>query len=174
MAPMSPPFPVEDLLANSEWLPRLAAYLVHDGPDADDAVQSSWEAALRSPPDRHRPIRPWLAQVLRNTVRSRRREAARRLQREQVVAVQAEVASAEELLERVRLQERIARLLGSLEEPFRTTLLLKFYDGRGAADIARSSDVPPGTVRWRISEGVRRLRVRLEQEAGDERDWRRI
>jgi RNA polymerase sigma factor (sigma-70 family) len=174
MAPMNPPLTAETLLAQGEWLRRLAAHLLHDGRDAEDLVQDSWEAALRSPPNSARPIRPWLAQVLRNAVHSRRRLATRRAAREQASLVESEAPSPEELLERARLHERLARLMTSLEEPYRGTLLLRFYDGRSAADIARAMNVPPGTVRWRISEGVRRLRERLDEQPGEGRPWRVI
>ena len=165
MAPTNPPLTAEMLLAHGDWLRRLAVHLLRDAPDADDLVQDGWEAALRTPPDPERPIRPWLAQVLRNAVLSRRRASARRAAREHASFGASETATPEELLESVRLHERIAHLMSALEEPFRTTLLLRFYEGRTAADIARTTNLPAGTVRWRISEGIRRLRERLHQSA---------
>jgi RNA polymerase sigma factor (sigma-70 family) len=171
MAPTTPPLTAEMLLAHGEWLRRLAAHLLRNTRDADDLVQDSWEAVLRSPPDPDRPIRPWLAQVLRNAVRSRRRGSTRRAAREQASVSLSGAATPEELLEGVRLHERIAHLMSALEEPYRTALLLRFHDGRSAADIARTTNVPAGTVRWRISEGIRRLRERLDQPA-EGRPWR--
>jgi RNA polymerase sigma factor (sigma-70 family) len=174
MAPTNPALTAEMLLAHGEWLRRLAAHLLRDAPDAEDLVQDSWEAALRSPPDPARPVRPWLAQVLRNAVQSRRRGSVRRAARERAAVVDSDATSPEELLERARLHERIVHLLNTLEEPYRTTLLLRFHDGRGAADIARTTNVPAGTVRWRVSEGIRRLRERLEDQPGEGRRWRVI
>jgi hypothetical protein len=55
----------EDLLANQAWLKRLACRLV-DPATAEDLVQETWAAAVRSRPERDRPLRPWLAEVLRN------------------------------------------------------------------------------------------------------------
>ena len=41
---------IEDLLAEGEWLHRLARNLAVDPDVADDAVQETWMAALRHPP----------------------------------------------------------------------------------------------------------------------------
>jgi DNA-directed RNA polymerase specialized sigma24 family protein len=68
---------VSDLLAHGAWLHRLAHHLVHASGAADDLVQDTWVAALRARPDRAQPLRPWLAEVLRNLVRNRARGASR-------------------------------------------------------------------------------------------------
>ena len=56
------------LLAHADWLRDLARKLV-GGAAADDAVQDTYVAALRSPPDPALPAKPWLARVLRNASR---------------------------------------------------------------------------------------------------------
>jgi RNA polymerase sigma factor (sigma-70 family) len=169
----SPPLTAELLATHGEWLRRLAAHLLHDGPDADDVVQETWKAAVVSPPEPDRPVRPWLAQVLRNAIRSTGRASSRRTAREASAALRPESpATAEELLERMRLQEQIARLMTALEEPYRTTLLQRFYDGRDATEIGEACGVPAGTVRWRISEGIRRLRERLDEQQSGPQAWR--
>lgn len=167
---------LEALLGQAGWLRALAMALLHRGPDAEDAVQEVWAAALRSPPDPGRPARPWLAQVLRNVVRSRvrhdRRQEAREAQSPALAG--SEAAPADGLLERMQLQRRVAGLVMELEEPYRTTLLLRYYEGRPAVEIARDEGVSDGTIRWRLNEAVRRLRERLDQECGQGRDsWRR-
>ena len=155
MSPNNPPLSPELLVAHGEWLRRLATFLLHDATEVDDLVQETWEATLRSPPDPARPIRPWLSQVLRNAVRSSRRATARRTAREVAAASPSDLEPADAVLARLQLQERIARLMLELEEPYRTTLVLRFYDGHDGAEIARLCAVAPGTVRWRISEGLR-------------------
>ena len=55
----------ERLLEHVGWARRLAASLAR-GHDAEDLVQDTWVAALRSPPDPGSPAKPWLKSVLRN------------------------------------------------------------------------------------------------------------
>jgi hypothetical protein len=59
-----------------------------------------------------------------------------------------------------------------LPEPFRETLVLRCYQDHSAADVARLLDVPAGTVRWRLKEGLARLRERLDQARGGRAAWR--
>lgn len=159
---------LEALLGQADWLRALAISLLGSQPDADDAVQEVWTAALRSPPDHTRPARPWLAQVLRNVVRARARHSGRRRAHESQAALQGDVdiPATDGLLERMQLQRRVAELVMGLPEPYRTTLLLRYYEGRAAVDLAREANVPEGTMRWRINEGLRRLRERLDQDHG--------
>jgi RNA polymerase sigma factor (sigma-70 family) len=174
MAPDRQQLTPETLVAHAEWLRRLAVYLLHDEVEADDVVQETWEAALRSPPDPARPMRPWLAQVVRNAVHSTRRASARRSTREAAALAAPSGEAPDVVLVRLQLQERLARLMVGLEEPYRTTLVLRFYEGRDASEIGRLSNVPPGTVRWRISEGIRRLRIRLDDADNGSRSWRAV
>ena len=173
---MAPTADIRELLAHAEWLRRLATQLVRDG-DAADVVQQTWLAALRSPPAGDRPARPWLAEVLRNFARrsyrdrpdppgARTRPAAKR------PGSAAGPASAESLLESAELQRLLAELVAALDEPYRSTILLRFYQGIEPAEIARTTGVPAGTVRWRVNEGIRRLRAALDsrESVGD---WRR-
>jgi RNA polymerase sigma-70 factor (ECF subfamily) len=167
----------ETLLANAEWLRRLATCLVDDAADAADLVQGTWVAALRRPPAPDRPPRPWLAQVLRNVFRMEARASARRRAREKQAARDLLTAqpSAPVVLERLQIQKTVAALLVELEEPYRTTLTLRFFDGLEPAAIGRMQDVPAGTVRWRVNEGLRRLRQRLDEVHGGRRDaWRSV
>jgi RNA polymerase sigma factor (sigma-70 family) len=178
MAPSETTITAEILVANARWLRSLAGYLTQDPADAEDLAQETAVAALRSPPDPARPARPWLGQVLRNALRSGARGATRRRAREEesaALSVDQNAPSAEEVLARMELHRRIAELVTALEDPYRTTLLLRFYEERDAAQIARSSGVPAGTVRWRISEGVKLLRERLDQQYGERRTaWRAL
>lgn len=163
---------VETLLQHGAWMRALAGHLVHDAATVDDVVQDAWVAALRSPPDPARSPRPWLAQVLRNLVRSRVRHGTRRRAREEAAgAAQTAPPSAEEVLARTQLHQGIAALMTSLEEPYRTTLLLRFHEERDSVEIGELCGVPPATVRWRIAEGLRRLREGLDARYGERRTW---
>ncbi len=172
--PMSPARP-EDLLAHAAWVRGVAFALVRDAATADDLVQETWLAALRRPPEGGRPLRPWLAGVVRNLVRHRRRGEARRGQREEVVAERRSadaLPTPDELAERLETQQRLTAHVNALDEPFRATVLLRYFEGLSAAEMARRDGVPAGTVRWRLKRALDLLRERLDAEYdGDRRAW---
>jgi hypothetical protein len=63
----------------------------------------------------------------------------------------------------------------ALDEPFRSALVLRFQEGRSAVQIARASGVPEGTVRWRVKEGLDRLRRALDDRYnGRTSRWRAL
>ncbi|TMQ15665.1 MAG: sigma-70 family RNA polymerase sigma factor [Deltaproteobacteria bacterium] len=160
----------ETLLEHATWLRRLAASLVGDRATADDLVQDTWVAALRCPPDLNRPLRPWLARVVRNAARFRWRGDAHRAAREAVATRDAETITptTEELLARHQLQQLLARLVGELDEPFRGAILLRYAEGLEPTQIAHRLGIPASTVRWRIKEGLERLRRALDDAHGGE------
>src|SRR5262245_49193209 len=74
---------LEQLVAESGWLRRLAVALVKDEAAADDLVQDTYSIAATQAPTDGRPLRPWLARVLWNRVRMASRSARRRRAREE-------------------------------------------------------------------------------------------
>lgn len=163
-----------NLLEHAAWLRKLASSLVGDGAAVDDLVQETYVAALRRPPTTDRPIRPWLRRVLSNAARFRWRSERNRAQRESAVATHAErqTPTTQELLERHETQQMLARLVAELEEPYREAVLLRYAEGLAPSEIARRLEIPAGTVRSRISEGLARLRTRLDAlHRGDRKAW---
>jgi RNA polymerase sigma factor (sigma-70 family) len=149
-------------------LHALARSLVHGDADAEDLLQETAIAAMQHPPEEDRPVRPWLATVLRNRWRMDRRGRARRVAREQVIGLELEAESgagdtAPEAIDRARTLERLASALVALDEPFRDVVIRRYLDGQTAADIARALQVPAGTVRWRLKTGLDRLRAALDE-----------
>jgi RNA polymerase sigma factor (sigma-70 family) len=160
----------EAVLRELDGLRALARSLAHGDAGADDLLQDAAVAALEHPPPPDRPARAWLALVLRNRRRMDLRAAARRRAREEAVAADAETAGGEASLERAHALARLSRALIALDEPFRATVIARYFDGRSAAEIARASRVPPGTVRWRLRTALARLRAALDDA---EPRWRR-
>jgi RNA polymerase sigma-70 factor (ECF subfamily) len=164
---------VERLLAEAEWMLALAEHLVRDG-SAEDIVQDTWLAALHCAPSGRLPeessrVRPWLAHVLANFARAQRRGDARRGEREMHAARPESVPSAADSAERVEAQRALVEALAALDEPYRTTVILRYFDGLSGAEIARRLRVPEGTVRWRLKHAVDELRVRLDRRYGGDR-----
>ncbi len=161
---------VEELLSEAGWLRRLATCLADESVDADDIVQEARIAAWQRQPDESRPLRPWLAKVIRDTAKMRRRSHGRRLVRDGAAVSDDEIASPEDLLAQAQLHRLLVDLVLELEEPYRATILARFVDGRSCAEIARARGVPEGTVRWRLKEGLDRLRNQLDSRA-KKRQW---
>lgn len=159
--------PVETLLADAGWVRRLAARLVADPDTAEDLAQETLVAAWRRPPAPGTPARPWLARVLRNFARQRARSEDARARRERHSARGADTP--DDLLERAELAQRLARIVLELDEPYRTTVLRRFFDGWSAEQIARAEGTNASTVRTRLERGLSKLRERLERERGS--DW---
>ncbi len=172
MAPDPDAISADDILQHAEWVRRLALALVRDPDAADELAQETWEAALARPPRDAGPLRPWLAGVARNLARMRARSSSRRARREEASARPEPVPSPEELVARVEMHQQVARRVLELAEPFRSTLLLRYYEGCSAAEIARRQEVPAGTVRWRLKRGLDELRQQLDDaHQGDRKRW---
>src|SRR5262245_2947139 len=119
------------LLAQSAWIQRLARRMVTTGGEAEDLVQETWLAALERPRAEVRSIRGWLAGILANRARETRRSEVRRRAREQRTALDAGRASepsAAEAFEAASTGRDLASLVLELEEPFRTVVLLRYYE----------------------------------------------
>jgi RNA polymerase sigma factor (sigma-70 family) len=163
---------LEELLTHSDWLGRLAHRLA-GAAEADDAVQETWLAAQRSPPDPERPPRPWLAGVLRNFLRARWQSDRRRQRRERAQAELApdREAAVDALYERVEMQRAVAELVMSLDEPIRIVLLLRYFEGHDSTRIGEILGLPAGTVRWRLKRALDRLRAQMDARFGDRHTW---
>lgn len=163
---------LERLLSQREWLRRFALDLVREPSLAEDVVQETWVAALRSPPSGDE--RSWLAAVARRAASFLRRSEGRRREREERAARPEATGSPAELVERIELEERLVHELRRLEEPFRATLLRRYFEGASAAEIARAEGLPEGTVRWRTSRGLAELRRRLAPALGEDGTLARV
>jgi RNA polymerase sigma-70 factor (ECF subfamily) len=169
---------LRELLEHQVWVRDLARRLVRGPSEADDLVQSTWVAALERPPAPEgasevgpERARQWLAAVVRNAARQLRRGEARRVERERAAARGEALPSAAELVERAALQRRVAGAVEGLAEPYRSALLLRYFEGLPPREIARRAGVPVETVRTRIARGVDQLRSKLDRDFGERRAW---
>ncbi|MEW6743192.1 MAG: sigma-70 family RNA polymerase sigma factor [Planctomycetota bacterium] len=159
----------ELLLSHVGWVRALARHLVQDPNLADDIAQDTWLAALKSRPDGDRPLQPWLRRVLRNVAHRTHRQRVRRWRREREAARPEALPSAAELHERASLQRALVDAVLRLEDPYGTTVLLRYFEGLPPREIARRLGVPVETVRTRTKRALDMLRARLDEEHGGER-----
>jgi RNA polymerase sigma-70 factor (ECF subfamily) len=152
----------ELLLAHSAWIRSLARRMA--GAEAEDLVQETWLAALERPRSGVRSLRAWLAGVATNLARQTRRGEARRRIREQRSAGGAtSEPSVAETFEAASTGRELADLVLALEEPFRTVVLLRFYEDLPPRRIAQRLGTPVRTVNSRLTRGIERLRERWQQ-----------
>jgi len=160
---------IEKLLRHRPFVRALARRLVRDEARADDLVQETYLTALRSPPRHEGALKAWLAAVVRNLARTQNRAEWRRTKHERKQPVDGGRAepralpSAEEALERATWHQRLVEATMALDEPYRSTLLLRYFEELDSTEIARIQGVPAATVRTRIRRGVERLRSELDQ-----------
>jgi len=160
----------EALLQHADFLRGLARGLVA-GADADDVEQETWLRALEKGPRHDANPRGWLSTVARNSARLWWRGESRRARREGLVAKSEGVPSAAEVASRVEIQSLLADAVKSLEEPYRTTVVLAFYDGLKPKQIAQQQGISVDTVRTRIRRALDRLRARLDSCPGGRTAW---
>ncbi len=158
----------EDLLAHHGRVRSLALALTRSEADADDAAQDTWLAAIRRPPRDPRSARSWLTAVLRNFVRRRHRDAERKRARDRVAA-RPEVSGdgdPADMAARAELHAAVAAAIVALEEPYRTSVLFRHFEGCPVEEVARRTGVPLETARSRLRRGREMLRTRLVRRLG--------
>ncbi len=156
------------------WVRALARSLLSDPSLADDVAQDAWVVASERPPRVHdgAGLKAWLASVTRTLARQSVRSANRRTAREQMAARPEASTPDSTVVERGAMHELVVRAVMELDEPFRSTVLLRYLDGLSAAQIAARRSESPALVRKRLERGLERLRARLDVEfGGDRRAW---
>ena len=143
---------VLDALYRAEYtgMVRLAFTLVGSNAEAEDLVQDSFVDVARRLHEIRKP-----GAYLRSAVVSRCRSV---LRRRRVMALHppeppAGLASA---------AGELWDVLGALPEDQRITVVLKYYGGYRASEIAQILDVPGATVRSHIRRGLTALRKELD------------
>src|ERR1041385_8019038 len=155
------------ILRQTAWLKSLASSLVSDDARAEDVVQDTWLAFLKHPPRAPGATSAWLRSVVHNLAFGYHRSESRRDRHEHVAArPEGSTVSPSEVLERIDLQRRLLELVSGLEEPHRTTILLRFFEDLRPREIARRQGVAVTTVRGRIQKAFGILRARLDQPHG--------
>lgn len=172
MTPPTGPVPPEHLLEHAAWLRALAGALCRDEHAAADLEQETWLAALRGGAHA-RDAKAWLGSVARRLAASAGRSAGRRAAREADVAGSRppEAPDASETLASVELSARLARAVAELDEPYRTTLALRYYEGLPPRRIAQRLGVDERAVESRLRRGREKLREALDRQCGGREVW---
>ena len=169
----NPTLPTGELLMRElDWMRRLARQLAGDPERAEDLTQDALVVALERPPRDGERLRGWLRRVMQNLFREGLRTRANRRAREEHWARPEALPPEDDLARGVHLQRLLADLLLELEEPYRGTVLLRYYEQLPPREIARRQGVPVATVKSRLHRGLAHLRSSLDAaHGGDRRAW---
>ncbi len=147
----------EKLLASEEMLYRIACTLLRNEEDRRDALQETalkaWRARGQLREERY--FATWLVRILMNECRRLLRKSVRCVPLEQLPE-----ARASEQDQDLRL------LLEALPEKHRTPLVLHYLEGFSLEEIAQVQRVPVGTVKYRMHQARKALRIELDRKEG--------
>lgn len=166
MAPSDPSFEVA--LRDVAWVSALTRRLARDG-EAEDLAQDTWLVALEAPGRARDGLRQWLSGVARFLALRRQR----RVRPEPSDALDSRPGDGltDELVQQAEFQERVLAAVRALAEPYRATVLLRYYEGLALEEVAQRTGVPGSTARTRLARAHEQLRARLDHEFGGREAW---
>src|SRR5437762_1919362 len=122
------PVPIDDVLAHRRLVVALARRFVGDATRADDVAQDAWVSILRSPPRHQDGLTAWLARLVRHRAGDAWRAQTRRSRLEASAPAAAASTSPAETAAKMDTARRVVESVAELPEPYRTTVVLRFYD----------------------------------------------
>jgi len=164
------------LLADqSSWVLSLARSLVRDPSGAADVAQETLLAGLAAPPQDAsdpRRLRAWLGRVVFNLAHlSTRRSMRRRAREEDVARPESQRSAADTAIHR-SVMRRVGEAVEELREPYRSVVIMRYFDGLSTSAIAAASDASESAVRKRLWRARLQLRQNLElQHNGERQAW---
>lgn len=163
------------LAEHAPFLRRLARALVRDEHAADDLVSETFIAALTRPATRVASPRAWLATILRRRAMARYRRDDRFTGADADDGVTGPAVSPEGIALALERERLVLEAVERLEEPYRTTVYLRYREGLSGQAIAERTGAPLKTVRTRLHRGLERLRQDLGRQdlggRGDGGGW---
>lgn len=158
-----PEISTESLLRHGPFVTAVVRGLLSDEARVQDILQETWLTALDRPPRAGVSLRRWLARVAGNLARDSHRNTARRLAREREAARLEVVEPVDVTYERLAGQREVVDAVLALKEPYRTVVLLRYYQGLQPARIAARLGRSPATVRSQLSRAHEILKAVLDK-----------
>jgi RNA polymerase sigma-70 factor (ECF subfamily) len=154
------------------WLLGVAQGMLSDRDEAEEVVQEAFTSAWNHTGalgDEHEALMPWLLRITRNRAIDRLRRRARG--RARLARAQAQGALPEDTMAPVEpneaarpgwhVHESVHAALGALPPEQREAVQLAYFRGLTHAEIARTLEIPMGTVKTRLRLAFDKLRVAL-------------
>jgi len=167
----SPIYDPADLLREVGWIRSLALRLVRDETRADDLTQDALVAALTHKPELRDGLRPWLRTVVQRLfLQELRKEKLQRSKRE-AIAKEAEVEGGLEAVERAHAHQDVVNQLMKMREPYRKTIILRYFEDLSPQQVADQLNLPLETIRTRLRRGLKELRSAMNKDWGGLECW---
>ena len=135
--------------------------------DADDLYQDTWLKAVKniSQYDESREFEPWLTRICVNTYRNR----LRRIMKSPIFDAFSSVEEKTAVMESIVAPEaedysRLHEAIDRLPEKLRITVILFYFRDMDVGQTARALNIPPGTVKSRLSKARHLLKEVLTDE----------
>lgn len=140
--------------------------------DAADVAQETFVQAYRHLDryDRQQPFRPWLFRIATNQcIDFRRRNRRHVVAADETVLERASHpgAETETLVELAQDQEQVRRAVADLPDPYRTAVLLYYFQGLSYQEIAKQTALSVGTISTHLHRAKHLLKRRLSEEGVD-------
>jgi RNA polymerase sigma-70 factor (ECF subfamily) len=131
---------------------------------AEDAVQEALVSAWQQLPSLRDPERfdAWLYRLVVNACADQGRQLRRRSEQVRLIPL---TASINDDTNSVADREQLERGFGRLKPEQRAVVVLHYYSGFSAAEIARILDIPEGTARSRLHYATQAMRAALQADA---------
>jgi RNA polymerase sigma-70 factor (ECF subfamily) len=146
------------------YLYGVARALVQSADDADDLVQETFVGVLGSKFRGESQVRTWLVRILINRAAMLRRSKARRGGEAKEVAGGGESLASTDppIASGVAAKLDLAAMLEMLSEEHRQVIVLRELEGLSYEEMARTLNVPRGTVESRLHRAREELRRRFK------------
>ncbi len=159
------PIEPEILISHSGAIRALALELLGDSHAADDVLQDTFVRAIVAPPPKRESLGGWLRTVAEGLARNQRRSEARRADREARYA-EDRGATRYDSEKRSATLRAVMEAVLALDEPYRATILQRYFEGASPTAIAERERVPLATVASRLQRAHKLLRERIERRLG--------
>lgn len=169
----------EPALEQLRWVQRLAHRLCADHALAEDLGQEVLLGSLERGAAPKEDPGAWLRGALKNRLRMASRSRGRRHEHEQSAARERGEDPAHvdpgKLLERFETHRRVSKAVAALREPYRSTVLLRYFEGLTPTEIAAREGAPVATVKTRLTRALKELKAELRgafgSDDGDDTAW---
>ncbi|OZC02635.1 RNA polymerase sigma factor [Rubricoccus marinus] len=165
--------PQDDLVRrHADLVYRVVLNLLRDADEAADAAQEAlvkvWRGCAEIPETSQR---AWCCRVARNCaldhIRRRRSRPQPAHDPQTLMEPLAETPSPEEDAESAEFQRELDRALATLDEPYRSIVILREVEGLAYQEVADTLDLPLNTMKVYLHRAKRRLREALVLAAPD-------